>query len=46
MSRSFTSVVSSKPLRFLITGCIDAWDPVTRELRMITISFGGGAKRR
>ena len=34
MSRSFTSVVSSKPLRFLITGCIDAWDPVTRELRI------------
>ena len=34
MSGSFTSVVSSKPLRFLITGCIDAWDPVTRELRI------------
>jgi hypothetical protein len=34
MTSSFTSVVSSKPLRVLITGLIDAWDPVRRELRI------------
>ena len=34
MSRSFTSVVSSRPLRFIITGGIDAWDPVTCGLRI------------
>jgi hypothetical protein len=32
MTSSFTSVVSSKPLRVLITGLIGAWDPVEREL--------------
>jgi hypothetical protein len=34
MTSSFTSVVSSKPLRVLITGLIDAWDPVGRGLRI------------
>ena len=34
MSRSFTSIVCSKPLRFLITGSITAWDPVRRRLRI------------
>lgn len=34
MPRSFTSVVSTKPLRFLITGRIAAWDPVRRRLKM------------
>jgi hypothetical protein len=34
MPRSFTSVVSSKPLRFLITGSIAAWDPVGRRLKI------------
>jgi hypothetical protein len=34
MPRSFTSVVSSKPLRFLITGSIAAWDPVRRRLKI------------
>ena len=34
MPRSFTSIVSSKPLRFLITGSITAWDPVRRRLRI------------
>ena len=34
MTRSFTSVVSSKPLRFLVTGSITAWDPVGRRLRI------------
>jgi hypothetical protein len=34
MSRSFTSVVSSNPLRFLITGSIAAWDPVRRRLKI------------
>jgi hypothetical protein len=33
-SSSFTSVVFSKPLRFLITGSITAWDPVGRRLRI------------
>ena len=28
MFPSFTSVVSSKPLQFLITGAIAAWDPL------------------
>ena len=32
MTRSFTSVVSSKPLRFLVTGSIAARDPVGRQL--------------
>jgi hypothetical protein len=32
MTRSFTSLVSSKPLRFLITGPISAWDPLSRRL--------------
>jgi hypothetical protein len=31
---SFTSVVSSKPWRVLITGLVAAWDPVSRELRI------------
>jgi hypothetical protein len=34
MTRSFTSVVSSKPLRFLITGSIAAWDPVRCRLKI------------
>jgi hypothetical protein len=34
MARSFTSVVSSKPLRFLITGSIAAWDPIRRRLKI------------
>jgi hypothetical protein len=34
MARSFTSIVSAKPLRFLITGPIAAWDPVARELKI------------
>jgi hypothetical protein len=34
MPPSFTSIVSSKPLRFLITGPIAAWDPVKRRLRI------------
>ena len=34
MPRSFTSVVSSQPLRFLITGSIAAWDPVRRRLKI------------
>jgi hypothetical protein len=34
MPSSFTSIVSSKPLRFLITGPISAWDPVKRRLRI------------
>jgi hypothetical protein len=34
MPQSFTSVVSSKPLRILITGVLDTWDPVERELRI------------
>jgi hypothetical protein len=34
MTPSFTSVVSSKPLRFLITGSIAAWDPVRRRLKI------------
>ncbi len=34
MPQSFTSVVSSHPLRFLITGSIGAWDPVRRRLRI------------
>lgn len=34
MPRSFTSVVSSTPLRFLITGRIAAWDPVQRRLKI------------
>ena len=34
MTRSFTSVVSSKPWRALITGLLDAWDPVGREMRI------------
>ena len=34
MTRSFTSVVSSNPLRFLITGSIAAWDPVRRRLKI------------
>jgi hypothetical protein len=32
MPLSFTSIVCSKPLRFLITGPITAWDPVRRRL--------------
>ena len=32
MPRSFTSIVSSSPLRFLITGPITAWDPLGRRL--------------
>ena len=32
MPRSFTSIVSSQPLRFLITGSIAAWDPARRRL--------------
>jgi hypothetical protein len=34
MPRSFTSVMSSQPLRFLITGSIAAWDPVRRRLKI------------
>ena len=34
MPRSFTSVVSSKPLRFLITGSIHSWDPIRRRLKI------------
>jgi hypothetical protein len=34
MPRLFTSIVSSKPLRFLITGSITAWDPVRHRLRI------------
>jgi hypothetical protein len=34
MPRSFTSIVCSKPLRFLITGPINAWDPIRRRLRI------------
>jgi hypothetical protein len=34
MPRSFTSVVSSKPLRFLITGSIRSWDPIRRRLKI------------
>jgi hypothetical protein len=34
MLRSFTSVVSSKPLRFLITGSVAAWDPLRRRLKI------------
>ena len=34
MSPSFTSIVSSKPLRFLMTGSITAWDPVRRRLKI------------
>jgi hypothetical protein len=34
MTRSFTSVLSSQPLRFLITGSIAAWDPVRRRLKI------------
>jgi hypothetical protein len=34
MPRSFTSIVSSTPLRFLITGSIAAWDPVRRRLKI------------
>jgi hypothetical protein len=34
VTRSFTSVVSSKPLRFLITGSIAAWDPIGRRLKI------------
>jgi hypothetical protein len=34
MPRSFTSIVSSRPLRFLITGSITAWDPARRRLRI------------
>jgi hypothetical protein len=34
MPRSFTSIVSSNPLRFLITGRIAAWDPLRRRLTM------------
>jgi hypothetical protein len=32
MPQSFTSIVSSSPLGFLITGPINAWDPITRLL--------------
>jgi hypothetical protein len=32
MTRSFTSLVSSKPLQFLTTGPISAWDPLSRRL--------------
>ena len=34
MPRSFTSIVSSMPLRFLITGSISAWDPGRRRMRI------------
>ena len=34
MPRSFTSIVSSKPLRFLTTGSIAAWDPIRRRLKI------------
>jgi hypothetical protein len=34
MPRSFTSLVSSQPLRFLITGSIGAWDPVSGRLKI------------
>jgi hypothetical protein len=34
MPRSFTSVLSSKPSRVLITGLVAAWDPVSRELQI------------
>lgn len=34
MPRSFTSVTSSNPLRFLITGSIAAWDPIRRRLKI------------
>jgi hypothetical protein len=34
MPRSFTSIVSSTPLRFLITGSIAAWDPARRRLKI------------
>jgi hypothetical protein len=32
MPQSFTSIVSSTPLRFLMTGPITAWDPISRLL--------------
>ena len=32
MPQSFTSIVSSSPLGFLITGPITAWDPISRLL--------------
>ncbi len=34
MPRSFTSIVASNPLRFLITGSIAAWDPGRRRLKI------------
>jgi hypothetical protein len=34
MPRAFTSIVSSTPVRFLITGSIAAWDPVAREMKI------------
>ena len=34
MPRSFTSIVSSSPLRFLITGPIKAWDPISRRMKI------------